>query len=291
MLSIFLFIIVIGCSKKAPVGPSEPVVSLNSEQSKEFIHSLPNIRDAVISAFGSLNIFFTEFITEFKANKVMIDPGTSIAKISEKAVAARETLNNIDLIVGDFNNKKAGAVLRGSDSDLANEIASELDGYLANKNKLIFCVDNMEKYADFMELTAEREDLIRSFTSNMEKAGNAIEKQSFDTAISLGQKAKSDLQRLNAVDLERSKMGIVEITSDILMSWDLHLEAMNILLALWNDLKANNINAATEKAQQHYNAFNRANSYGEKELPVSEQAVAADAWLNANVGGCRNLLG
>jgi hypothetical protein len=148
----------------------------------------------------------------------------------------------------------------------------------------------MQTYASFIELTIEREELLQDFTTNMEKASNSIDKSSFDMATNNGRTAKSNLQRIKTIDLQRSKMGIVDLSSDVLLSWDLHLEAMDILLSLWTDLKANNMNSAETKAQQHYNTFNRANTYGAKEPAVTEQASTANAWLNSNVGVCKGLV-
>lgn len=292
ILSILLLFAVIGCSKKGPVGPEQIAVApLSSEESREFAYSLPNIRDAVASTFGSLNIFFGDFVSEFDAKKVMLSPSMgNVAKMNEKVGSVKETLNNVDLIISDFNKKRAAADLKGSDAVLADEIANKLAAYSANKAKIVSCAGSMEKYAKFMELTAEREELIKSFTLNMEKAGNAVDKENYDDAINLGSKAKSNLQRLKAVDTERGMIGVVEITSDVLMSWDVHLEAMDIIIALWNDLKANNMNAAMEKAQLHYNTFSRANKYGETELPVADQATAANIWLNSNIGSCKGLI-
>ncbi|MBN1645016.1 hypothetical protein JW851_03185 [Candidatus Woesearchaeota archaeon] len=291
LLSILLLIIVIGCSKAPEVPDQAPVKELTSEEASTFKHSLPNIRDAVTSTFGSLNIFFNDFITAFDAKKVMlsIDSGV-VSKIESKASNAKQTIDNIDLIVSDFNKKKAGITLGGSDASMSEEIASKLDLYSTNKAKITSCVNSMETYSKFITLTVEREDLIKTFTLNMEKAGNEVDKEKFDNSITYGKKAKTNLQRIKAIDLERSKMGIVDISADVLMSWDLHLEAMDVLLSLWNDLKADNMNAAMEKAQQHYNIFSRANKYGEKEPPVADQATTANVWLNSNIGVCKGLV-
>jgi hypothetical protein len=291
LLSILLLIIATGCGKDDTSYQQTPSVPLSSEEKSTFRHSLPNIRDAITSTFGSLNIYFDECIKTCDATKTMISPNpTVIVSINEKAQNARTTLSNIDLIVTDFNKKKAGTSLSGSDARLADEISSKLTSYTTNKAKLTSCVANMEKYANFIELTVEREDLIKEFTSSMEKASIAVDKENFDTAITNGRNGKQDLQRIKAIDLQRSKMGIVDISSDVLKSWDLHLEAMDILLALWNDLKLNNMNAAMEKAQKHYDTFNLANKYGEKEPLIQEQAATANLWLNSNVGVCKGLV-
>lgn len=291
LLSILLLIIATGCGKDDDSYQQSPVEKLTSEDAKAFIHSLPNIRDAIASTFGSLNIHFNDYLQSCDATKTMVNPSAStVYIIKEKASQAKETLNNIGLIVSDFNRKKTGVRLSGSDARLADDITSKLGVYTANKAKIASCVNNMEKYANFIELTTEREDLIKEFTLNMEKAGNSIDKNNFDSAINNGRTAKNNLQRIKTIDLQRSKMSIVDISSDVLMSWDLHLEAMDILLSLWQDLKANNINSAETKAQKHYNTFNRANEYGAKEPPVKDQAIVANLWLNSNIGVCKGLV-
>ncbi|MBD3361931.1 hypothetical protein GF358_04025 [Candidatus Woesearchaeota archaeon] len=293
ILSVLLLSIVIGCGTKSPEVPAQqvPVESLTSEETRAFVHSLPNIRDAISSTFGSLNIYFSDFMNEFNAKKVMIAPSEDTAEeIKRKASLVQDTLDNINLINTDFNQKKAGANLRGSDANLAEDISDKLIVYQNNKAKFANCADSMKKYARFIELTAEREDLIQQFTINMEKAGAEIEEENYEEAISIGKTAKSNVQRLKTIDLERSKMGIVSISSDVLMSWDLHVEAMDILLSLWNDLKADRMNDAMDKAQEHYNTFSRANKYGEKEPPVSDQANSANVWLSSNIGSCQKLV-
>jgi len=295
ILSVLLLCIVIGCSKapempvqQGPVAPSGVV----PQQTKDFVNALPNIRDAVDSTFASLNIFISDFLTGFDASKMMLSPKKSYAgAIQVKADAVEETLESIDLIVKDFNDKKLGVSgLSRSDEELMRQIDSQLSSYSSNKEKFDSCLDSMQKYADFVELTVEREQLIADFSSTIEQTGSLIEDNKFDESISLGKEAKTDLERLKSIDLKRSKMGIVEISSDVLFSWDLHLEAMDILLSLWQDLKEDKMNEAMDKAQEHYNTFSRANKYGGKEPPMADQAAAANVWLQNNVGICNNLI-
>ncbi len=294
ILSILLLIIVTGCGK-APEGlPQQDVVLLSSEETKAFVHSLPNIRDAITSMFGSWNIFIDGFVADFDAKKTMVSPSPNIvSQITEKAGEITSTIDNMNLILADFGRKKSGVNinrLSSSDSRLVNDIDSKLSAYANNKAKFDSCVGNIEKYAEFVELTVEREKLIADFTKNMNNAGNKVDANKFDSAITLGKSAKSNLLRLKAIDSERSKMGIIDISGDVLMSWDLHSQAMDILLSLWNDLKVDNMNAAMDKAQEHYNTFSRANKYGETEPPVADQATAANVWLDKNIGSCKGLV-
>jgi len=295
ILSIVLLCIVIGCSK-APEMPSQqgPVAAseLVPQDSRAFVHALPNIRDAVDSTFASLNIFINDFVTGFDASRMMLSPKESYAgEIRAKAGAVEETLDSISLIVKDFNAKKIGVSgLSRSDEELVKQISSRLSDYSSNKEKFESCLDSMNSYADFVELTVKREQLISDFSSVLEKTGSLIEDNKFDDAMALGRKARSDLAELKSVDLKRSKMGVVEINSDVLFSWDLHLEAMDILLSLWEDLKADKINDAMDKAQEHYNTFTRANKYGAKEPPVADQASVANVWLQNNIGVCSGLI-
>ncbi|MBW2968528.1 hypothetical protein KY314_00210 [Candidatus Woesearchaeota archaeon] len=296
LLSILVLIIVTGCGSKEVYNglPQQDVAPLTSEETKAFVHSLPNIRDAVDSTFGSWNIFINSFIVDFDAKKTMISPSASIVSgIQEKANTLKQTMDNIDLILADFGRKKSGVDLSdisSSDEVLVQDIDSKLSNYALNKDKFDLCINNIKNYAEFVDLTVEREKLISDFTRNMNSAGVKVDDNKIDEAINLGSSAKSNLLRIKQIDLDRSKIGVVDVNSDILMSWDLHLEAMDILLSLWNDLKRDDMNSAMEKAQQHYNTFERANKYGEKELPVAQQAELANAWINNNIGVCLDLV-
>jgi hypothetical protein len=295
-----LLLLVISCGKNdldiipsvSPEGPTSPITPIAGGDTAAFIHSLPNMRDATASTFGSFNVFIDDFIVEFDANKVLTDIYAA-PKVSKKAADTKEVLSNIDLIVSDFGKNKVNVNLNklsGADTALVNSIDAKLESYANNRAKLDSCVAGMQNYAEFVGLTAEREKLIEKFTVKFENAGGLIEKNEFDRAIALGGEVRNILIKLKENDIERSKLGVLAISSDLLFSWDLHLEATDILIGLWKDLKVDKMDDAMDKAQKHYNTFSRANKYGE-EAPMSEQAASVNVWLSSNVGSCKGLLG
>jgi len=296
LMTFLVVVMLVGCSKQQAIPISGPNAQALPavEDTSEFVHSLPNIRDAVVSTYSSVDIYLTDVLANLGGSRFMNDPSAVLAsKIREKSIAFGETLSSIDLIVSDFNSNKEGintGRLSSADSDLFQTIDGKLARYTANKAKFIDCSNKLNQYYTFADLTVQRESAIKAFTSKLEDSGRLIESNKFDEAISSGQKARGDLLTIKNIDVQRNAMGIVALGSDTIASWDVHLEAMDLLISLWGDLKANNMDAAMNKAQNHANTFDRANKLGANEPSSSAQATMVDNWLKQNVEVCKGVL-
>ncbi len=290
LMTLLVIVILVGCSEQQSI----PVNTPQSASPSAFVSSLPSVRDSVTNSFSSADIYLSDVLTNLGGSRLMNSPPATIASsVKEKARAFEETLSGIDLIMSDFNSNRAGidsSRLSSSDSDLLQTIEGKLTRYSSSKDKMLGCFNSLNKYSEFVDLTMQREDAIKAFTSKLQQAGDLVGSNKFDQAISLGQQARGDLLKIKNADVARNAMGIVNLGEDTMKAWDVHLEAMDILISLWNDLKANNMDAATQKAQTHANTFDRANKLGANEPSPEAQANMVDTWLKANVEICKGVL-
>jgi len=293
LMTLFVIVMLVGCSKQQaiPVGPSSPP---QSAAPSAFASSLPSVRDSVTNSYSSADIFLGDVLTNLGGSRLMNSPPATIASsVKEKARAFGETLSGIDLILSDFNSNRAGidsSRLSSSDSDLLMTIEGKLSRYSDNKAKMLGCLNSLNAYSEFVDLTMQREEGIKAFTSKLTQAGDLVGSNKFDQAITLGQQARGDLLQIKNADVARNAMGIVNLGEDTIKAWDVHLEAMDILTGLWTDLKANSMDAATQKAQTHANTFDRANKLGANEPAPTAQANMVDTWLKQNVEICKGVL-
>lgn len=291
LMTLLVIVMLVGCSKQQEI-PVSPIPQGTTPPA--FVSSLPSVRDSVTSSFSSADIYLGDILTTLGGSRLMNSPPSTIAaNAREKARAFGETLNSIDLIMSDFNSNRAGidsSKLSSSDSDLMQTIDGKLTRYSSNKDKMLGCLNSLNKYSEFVDLTIQREEAIKAFTSKLEQAGALVESNKFDQAIVLGQQARGDLLTIKDADVKRNAIGIVNLGEDTMKAWDVHLEAMDILISLWGDLKANNMDAATQKAQTHANTFDRANKLGANEPAPEAQANMVDNWLKQNVEICKGVL-
>lgn len=300
LMTFLVAVILVGCSSQSAVqGPGTQVVPSQSAAPSAFVSSLPSVRDSVANAYASINIFLEETLTNFGGNQIMstVSP-TIVSGIKSKAKALEETVNSIELIISDFNSNKARV-----EDPLISEIDTKLTVYTNNKNKLLGCSNELKKYSDFVDLTIQRETSIKGYTEKMNSAsqiiesidqaeqdGKTVDSSRYDQIIALYQQARVDIAAIKSSDTARNSMGIVSIGTDALKSWDIHLEAMDLLIGHWNALKIRDIKLATEKAAQHQKTFTTANKYGATEPKPEEQVKMIDVWLTQNIGVCKGIL-
>lgn len=267
-----------------------------SPATQEFIDNLQETEKSLELLLNNIDTDFHNYDVDYSPNRIF--NSITITESQVKGMALKEdaikeeSISAENLIVA-YNTQKEKANVEGLNEQqktIVSKIDNRKTAFFANQNKIKNCINHMNTYRKFIDLARVNIINTEDFETKQNLITNEIESQDYDPALNDIDRLKQIVIDIKKNGKERNNLGIINLPTTIIDSWDFYYDSLDELQKYVEFLKEGDIESAEAQYATYSQAFTKVIQSGQGES-LNANLNTIDNWYQEKIGICLNSFG